>query len=398
MRWILKLSLYLSLAVAVAFLGYLLRRDAGLVYLRFQGWEIQTSVVFVLLAALGFGVLAIALYVLLVRWPRRWTGWRRGRASARLDQGLVLAQQDRLYDALRELLAASAQPAQRLSALLVAAQVANRRGEYGLVEEILRNAGELERGRDIAPLLSEVWRAQRGEEAARRAVATRAAATEAPPLVLRVQLEDALAHARAAEALSLLERLKAARQIGDREIAQLERRVQILALSQAATREDLTAIWKRFAREERRDPAVLEALLQSEARVGGEGLAAEAIEQALAKDFAERLAELYAAVPVAELSVRIRKAEALLANNPQSPGLLRALAHFCRLGGLPGKALDYIRQALSWSVTPATLVEYARIAGEHGDEERACLAWRLAAECALGSPPRSEDLTRLLRG
>lgn len=397
MRWILKLGLYLSVAVAVAFLGYLLRRDAGFVYLRFQGWEIETSVVFVLLAALLVGALAIALYVMLVRWPRRWGGWRRSRAGARLDQGLVLVQEDRLHDALRELLAASAQPAQRLSALLSAAQVANRRGEYGLVEEILRNAGEVERGRDIAPLLSEIWRAQRGEESARIGLATRAAAADASPLVLRAQLEDALGNARGAEAVGLLERLKAARQIGDREIAQLERRVQILALGSAATREDLAAVWKRFARDERRDLAVLEALVRGETRVGGEGLAAEAIEQALGKEYSEPLAELYAAAPVAQPSVRIRKAEALLARSPQSPGLLRALAAFCRHGGLPGKALDYIRHSLSLSASPASLVEYARIVSEHGDEERARLAWRLAGEFALGAPPASEDLGRLLR-
>jgi HemY protein len=397
MRWILKLGLYLALAVAAAFLGYLLRRDAGLVYLRFQGWEIETSVVFVLLAALLVGALAIALYVMLVRWPRRWGGWRRSRASARLDQGLVLAQQDRLHDALRELLAASAQPAQRLSALLSAAQVANRRGEYGLVEEILRNAGEWERGRDIAPLLSEVWRAQRGEESARLAVATRAAAADAPPLVLRAQLEDALAGGRGEEAVSLLERLRAARQIGDREIAQLERRVLILALAAPGSREELAALWKRFAREEGRDPAVLQALVRGETRVGGEGIAAEAIEKALGKEHSEALAELYAAAPVAQPSARIRKAEALLAKHPQSPGLLRALAAFCRHGGLPGKALDYIRHALSLASSPATLAEFARVAAEHGDEERARLAWRLSAQAALGEALASEDLSRLLR-
>ena len=225
MRWILRLGIFLALALVAAVVGFYLRRDAGMVYLRFHGWEVETTVVFLGVAVLLLGLLALALYTMVVRWPRRF-GWRRrARATARLDQGLVLAFEGKLHDAQRSLLAASTEPLQRLSALLSAAEVAHRRGETGLVDDILRNASELERGRQIAPLLADAWRAERGDESAFEAVVSRAAQSDAPPLVLRTLVEGLLARGRAEEALAPLQRLAEARQIGDREFALLERRV-----------------------------------------------------------------------------------------------------------------------------------------------------------------------------
>ncbi len=51
MSWIFRLALFLLLALLAALLGYYLRLDAGMVYVRFQGWEVETTVVF-----LGLGL------------------------------------------------------------------------------------------------------------------------------------------------------------------------------------------------------------------------------------------------------------------------------------------------------------------------------------------------------
>ena len=397
MRWILRLGIFLALALVAAVVGFYLRRDAGMVYLRFHGWEVETTVVFLGVALLLLGLLALALYTMVVRWPRRF-GWRRrARATARLDQGLVLAFEGKLHDAQRSLLAASTEPLQRLSALLSAAEVAHRRGETGLVDDILRNASELERGRQIAPLLADAWRAERGDESAFEAVVSRAAQSDAPPLVLRTLVEGLLARGRAEEALAPLQRLAEARQIGDREFALLERRVLAQALERAPDREALDALWQRFGKQERRDRTVLAALIQAESRLGSRDLAAVAIEAALTKEWSEELAELYAQAPVEQASPRIKRAEKMLAKYPQSPGLLLALARWCRIEQIFGKAQEYLRLSLSLKPRPIALIEAARLAEARSEPDRALLAWRLAAESAQGIETGSADLQQLTR-
>ncbi|GMU44307.1 MAG: hypothetical protein IT479_05090 [Xanthomonadales bacterium] len=397
MSFVLRLTIVLLLALLAALLGYWLRQDAGMVYVRFQGWEVETTVVFLGAATLLLAALALALYTLAVRWPRRFGWHRRTRATARLDQGLVLAYEGKLHDAQRELLAASTEPVQRLSALLSAAEVAQTRGETGLVDEILRNAVELPRGRAVAPLLADAWRAERGDDAAFAAITLRAEQADAPPRVLRTLIEGLLARGRASEAVAALQRLAEARQIGDRELAALERRVWSQALEQAADKPALDALWQRFSRQEKRERSVLGALVRAETRLCGSDLAATAIEAALTREWSEELAELYAQAPVAQVLPRIKRAEKFLQQQPQSPGLLLALARWCRLEQIYGKAQEYLRLSLSLAPRATALAEAARLASARGEAERACLAWRLAAEAALGEGSRKEDLSQLLR-
>lgn len=397
MRWILRLALYLLLALLAALIGYYLRLDAGMVYLRFQGWEVETTVVFLGVAGLVLAALAYAVYALMVRWPRRFGGNRRARATARLDQGLVLAFEGNLHDAQRALLEASAEPLQRLSALLSAAEVAHLRGETGLVDEILRNALELERGKHVAPLLADAWRAERGEEAGFAAISKRSEDGNAAPLVLRSLIEGLLTRGRAADALAPLQRLAERRQIGDRELAALERRVLSQALEQAPDRATLDSLWQRFGKQERRERMVLAALIRAESRLGSRDLAATAIEAALGREWSEELAELYAQAPVEHASPRIKRAEKFLQQHPQSPGLLLALARWCRIEQIFGKAQEYLRMSLSLDPRALALIESARLAEARHEPERAALAWRIAAISASGESVGKDDLAQLLR-
>jgi HemY protein len=397
MRWILRLGLFLLLAVLAAVAGFWLRRDPGMVYIRFHGWEIESSVVFM---GIAFGVLAalvFAVYTLIVRWPRRFSVHRRSVATTRLDAGLVQAFEGKLHSAQRALLDASPEPLQRLSALLCAAEVAHRRGEVGLANEILRNAAELERGRVVAPMLADAWRAEQGDDVALAAIAKRAEAADAPPAVLRTLIEGLLARRQAPEALAPLERLGQARQIGDRELAALELRTLAQALELATDRDTLDSLWQRFGKQERRDIAVLSALVQAEKRVGSRGLAAEALEAALTREWSEPLAYLYAGAPVEKASLRIKRAENFLLRHPQSPGLLLALSRWCRIEQIYGKAQEYLRLSISLAPVADTLVEAARLSEARGEQARAAIAWRLAAESGLGKAPTAEELQALLR-
>jgi len=397
MSWILHLGLFLLLAILAAVIGFWLRSDPGMVYVRFHGWEIESSVVFVTAATALLLALCWGVYVLVIRWPRRMGLQRRRRATARLDDGLVQAFEGKLHNAQRALLDASPEPLQRLSALLCAAEVAHRRGESGLAEQILQNAAELDRGQTLAPMLADAWRAERGDEAAFEAIARRAEAADAPPTVLRTLIEGLLSRTRASEALAPLERVSQWRQIGDRELAALELRVLAQALEQAPDRETLDDLWKRFGKLERRDVCVLGALVHAEKRVGSRNLAAEALEAALTRDWSEPLAFLYANAPVETASLRIKRAENFLLRHPQSPGLLLALSRWCRIEQIYGKAQEYLRLSISLAPMPESLAEAARLAEARGEIARAALAWRLAAESSLGKTIGPDELQTLLR-
>jgi HemY protein len=308
-----------------------------------------------------------------------------------------MAFEGNLHDAQRELLAASTEPLQRLSALLSAADVAHRRSETGLVDEILRNAVELERGRTVAPLLADAWKAERGDEAAFAAIVARSEDKSAPPLVLRTLIDGLLSRGRSVEALAPLQRLAERRQIGDREYAALELRVLSQALEQAADRVTLDNLWQRFGKQERRERIVLAALIRAETRVGSRDLAATAIEAALGREWSEELAELYAQAPVDQGSPRIKRAEKLLQAHAQSPGLLLALARWCRIEQIYGKAQEYLRLSLSLNPRALALIEMARLSEARGEADRARLGWRLAAESALGENVSKDDLAQLLR-
>ena len=106
---------------------------------------------------------------------------------------------------------------------------------------------------------------------------------------------------------------------------------------------------------------------------------------------------MYAQAPVEQASARIKRAEKFLQQHPQSPGLLLALARWCRIEQIFGKAQEYLRMSLSLDPRALALIESARLAQARQEPERAALAWRVAAMSALGEPVGKEDLAQLLR-
>ena len=142
---------------------------------------------------------------------------------------------------------------------------------------------------------------------------------------------------------------------------------------------------------------VLAALIRAESHLGSRDLAAAAIEAALSREWSEELAELYAQAPVEQASARIKRAEKFLQQHPQSPGLLLALARWCRIEQIFGKAQEYLRMSLSLDPRALALIESARLAQARQEPERAALAWRVAATSAMGEPVGKDDLAQLLR-
>lgn len=396
MAWILRLSWILLWVLVAAAAGYFLRRDPGVVYLRFQGWEIETTLVFLGIVAAVLTLLAWALYVMVVRWPRRFSWHRRSKATARLDQGLVQSFEGRLAAAQKTLLAASTEPLQRLGALLCAAEVARARAEPALWRDILDAAGKLPHGKDIAELLRLSWDAETGDAAALQHLRERAAAGDAAPIVLRTVIEKLTEQGQARDAIELLARLAELRQHG-KDLAALERRVLIAALAETGSASELESVWQRIARADRRDPAVLDALARAESRLGHAGLASQAIEKVLGKQWSEEMARVYGRTPLPSQPGQLKRSESWLAAHPECPGLLLALARLCRREGIYGKAHDYARLAARLAPSVEAYTELAEYHQGQQDASRSLAAWRAAARLGQSQSVDPADEALLLR-
>jgi HemY protein len=116
-------------------------------------------------------------------------------------------------------------------------------------------------------------------------------------------------------------------------------------------------------------------------------LARDAIEKALAAEWAPALAAMYGELPgmepearMAEARLRIERAERWLLERPEDPQLLAALGRLCAHAELWGKAESYLETSLAFEESRATHLELARLLDRHGRGEEAQKHYRRAAE------------------
>ncbi len=140
---------------------------------------------------------------------------------------------------------------------------------------------------------------------------------------------------------------------------------------------------------ERGDAAVIE-LTREHDSPGFEGpleVPDEAIEKALAAEWAPALAAMYGELPgleaearVAEARLRIERAERWLLEHERDPELLATLGRLCAQAELWGKAKSFLEASLSFEPTRTAHLELARLSERLGENEDAQRHYRRAAE------------------
>ena len=397
MRWLWRLLLVLALASAGALLYQHLAADPGTVQLTWRGWVVESTVV-VLVVALTLAVLLLLLLLWLVRLPLRvWRRSRQRQARERLAEGLMALHEGRWSRAEKQLVAAARDRALRLPALLQAARAAEARGDAGRVQQLLARAGEADG--ESALLLIGVERLLEEGRAALACERLEAAASAGalPPRGIELRLRALAACGRADEALGLLSAARRSHVLDDATLEALERSLAAAALAEAQSAEDLQRRWQGLAKALRLQPQVVDAYAARGGALGLDEEAAGAIEQALRRQWDERLAARYGRVPSSQPARRIGRAEEWLAAHPDSPGLLLALGHLCRLEQLWGKAEDYLERALANGGGAAAWEEVAALHADRGDEARARRALQNALRSGRGEAPLALPGRSLLR-
>ncbi|CAN5137086.1 heme biosynthesis protein HemY [soil metagenome] len=142
----------------------------------------------------------------------------------------------------------------------------------------------------------------------------------------------------------------------------------------------LKAFWSTVPSEDRSLVDVAEPIAQAFALLGQHDLAVQIIEEALARNWDERLVRAYAEIGGATTRLtQIQRAERWLAQYPQEASLLVTLGLLCAAEGLWGKAADYLERSVRVQVQPRALSALSWLAEQNGDSARADALYRQAA-------------------
>ena len=384
MRWFWNILLVLALAAAGALLYQHLAADPGHVQLVWRGWVLESTGVVAVLALL-LALLAVALLLWLLRLPLRLLRRRRQRqARERLAGGLMALHEGRWLRAEKQLLAAARDRALRLPALLHAARAAEARGDHARAQLLLTRAGDADG--DTALLLIGVERLLEEDRAALACERLEAAAQRGPlpPRGVELRLRALAASGRADEALGMLGSLRRSQVLEGTRLDALERQLAARALHDAHSSDELQQRWDGLSRALRGHPEVVDAFAARAPEFGLDENAAAAIEQVHKRGWSDPLAARYGQLAAAAPTKRLRRAEEWLLAHPDSPQLLVALGHLCRLEQLWGKAEDYLERALARGGGAAAWEELARLHVDRDDEPRARRALDNALRSARG--------------
>ena len=395
--WMLLVVLLL-VACAAAFGWHALANDPGYVLVKFGETSIETSLVVAIVALLLlWGI--VSLIVRLVRWPlAAWSRRSRRRGRERIASGLVALAEGRYAQASRELERASHLTGLQAPALLGAARAAHARGDAVRTDAVLTRAEEvaapaaialrarflLETGNPQAALTLLSGKIDRTDLSASDPDRHKVEKSTLAPAAWNMLAEAALACGDPATAKIALDALGGGQNLAPSVYVRLETRVLAALIAAAADSEKLQRLWNGFTRAQRRIPDVLAAYARRAAILGQSLAAISELEDALRREWSERLIAAYGELGPAEADTRLRHAEAWLPNQPNSAGLQLTLGRLCLQNQLWGKATEFFTRGLAIEPSPALWEAFGDAAREQGDDVGAECGYRNALRMSRG--------------
>ncbi len=143
--------------------------------------------------------------------------------------------------------------------------------------------------------------------------------------------------------------------------------------------------WKRLTDEDRTQPLLVQALVDSYVSLGEADLARTAIETALEADWSSELAESYGGLKLDDgaLEKQLIKAESWLVQHPDDHRLLLTLGRLCRARELWGKAQNYLEASIAVQPTPVAHAELGQLFEQLDRNSEATRHYRTSLELAL---------------
>jgi HemY protein len=385
----------LAVFAAAAALAVLGRLDQGYVQFAFAHWRVEVSLLLAAVLALVAFVAAFVVVRLLqhtVALPAYVGAYRarrrRERAHAALAAALQAWLEGRYARAEKEATRAFEGAAAPGLAAIIAARAAHELGVPERRELWLARAQEAGQ-RTAGPLSRAVMAlSERDYGAARDALLSLQGSGARHIATLRLLLRAERGLRNWEEVLRLTAQLAKRDAIapGVAEEYRVQAHAELLAQA-AADRGTLEERWRRIPAREQSITRIAGAAARQALPLGLATLAREAIEKALAAEWAPALAALYGELPemeqgarVAEARLRIERAERWLLEHESDPALLAALGRLCAHAELWGKAQNYLETSLSFEESRATQLELARLLDRLERPAEAQPHYRRAAE------------------
>ncbi len=387
MRGLFWTLLLVLLALGSAALAALFRQDPGTVLIQFQGWQLETSLLFGLLAVALF---ALALWLLLRLWF----------APVHIARKLALQQQRRLeregYLALQEgdwqraekflsragkknqihylAAARSAFLQQRDDQAQQYLALVDDSRRYRFSTDLARAEALVQQGRypEAVDLLNQLRRKRPGH-----------------PQILKLLLE---AHQQQGNYRAIQDISRTLRKRGildEGQLEQIEKNLLTADLYAAESPEALQQVWHSLDRKQRQNPALLLAWAQKAIDFGLHEEAEKVLKKAISQHYDPQLVQAWGRLRGPHLSRIIQQAEQWLKDHPEDPELLQALGRLCLSAQLWGKARDYLEAALARKPEPETWRLLGELAEAWHADDVALACYRNALLLQAGEPLRT---------
>lgn len=403
MRWALLLLALLGLGTAA---GLLLQDDNGYVLLAWQGWTVETSLIFflVLLGAV-LGALWLAWRMLAGVWQLpRWLRLRRNnkrltRSREALRMALLDLQSGRFAHAEKGLVKYATVETPALHYLL-AARAAHRQQARDRRDRYLHQAFEADPSSQSAVLITQA-EMQLDDRRDEQALATLSMLDDPAVETRRLQLLVACHSARNdwTALRALLPRLRDFAALAPEAQRQLEIQVFSASMAIAAERGDvgaLEATWKDAARDLRTQTPLVLAFVHGLMKLHQANEAADVIEQHLRAHWSEDLVDLYGQIIASPRSRQLEQIQRWMAQYGEQPVLLRAAARQCRHERIWGKARHYYETALATAPEPITYQEFAELLIQLDEPMKAQELYQIGLAAVTRNHPRIPDGLNLL--
>ena len=391
-KWIFRLLLLLML-VAGTVAALVIREENGYVLLQFGQWQMETSVVLLVVAILAtfFALYVLVSFLLgLAHAPKKLHDYAEQRSGKRarreLVAGLLEMSEGRWSGAEKRLTRHADSSETPLLNYLTAARAAQLQGNAAKRDEYLRAAHDSTPNAELAVLMAqaELQLEQHNDE---QALATLQILHEKRPnheFALRKLAELYRKRGDWGLLQDLLPQLRKLNLIDNTEALALEAEGYKHSVLQANSNGDaseparaaLASAWKAIPSKLRQEPELVQVYAHELHRAGAGDSAASLIEGFLKRQWNEDLADLYGRLQTEDAARQLSTAEGWLRSHDDSAALLLTLGRLSMRCELWGKARSYLDASIGAAPRPDTYQELGLLLQSLDEPERARVAFR----------------------
>ena len=398
-----KIALLIVIALVAALaLGRWMAADSGYVLVIRDDFSMDTTLGFVVLAAL-LAVVAIVILTLLgnaawnilepVRATRR---WKKAVAARRLRSGFLQLVDGEQEKAERLLVAAGEDGDWPLLAWLLAAEAAQEQENVEASQRYLDHASSDRRGRLVAGLMKARFALDDGyPEQARQELKVLADLAPRNKRILRTYAEVLESQKDWPALCALMPRLK--RAFGEGKEPRRERRAWLALLQETARkpgfndadsrREELRKLWKDVPVHLKNDPAMVARYTGFLAQLGGGKGALNLVREQLTQQWDDRLPPVLEAIDDISPDDLLQVLEGWLAERPGNAAVLITAGRVALKARLWGKAQGFFEAAANSSQSATALAELSRLYQALGDSSKAQKAFERRLQQLDGELP-----------